>query len=91
MPKRTHRPQKADQIDVSDTRPLEPGPVADRDDRLNNPKDLDPEVAVEHNHIDHGGMIESRAEALTERGSGGRKRSGPFGRYRAGRDLSKKR
>ena len=60
-------------------------------DRMHNPDDIDPDTAAMRNGMAHGGMIESRAGSLATRGGGGRKRSGPFGRYRTGRDLSKKR
>lgn len=66
-------------------------PLVNIDDRRHNPKDIDVDSAAIAAGIEHGGTIESRAEALAMRGSGGRKRSGAFGRYRNGRDISKKR
>jgi hypothetical protein len=89
MPNRNHRPQKTDEVALEDTRPLVVAPLAGLDDRLTNPKDLEIDTAAISHGIAHGGTQESRAEALNARGSGGRKRSGPFGRHRVGRDLSK--
>ncbi len=91
MSKHTQRAQKSAEVDLTDTRPVVVRPQISRDDRLHNPKDLDPDVVAQRDHVEHGGTLETRAEALTTRGSGGRKRSGPFGRYRPGRDNSKKR
>jgi hypothetical protein len=89
MAKRNHRPQKADRIRTDEklvvVRPLE------QLDRMHNPDDIEPDEAAIRNGTLHGGMIESRASSLAMRGSGGRKRSGAFGRYRPGRDISKKR
>jgi hypothetical protein len=89
MTKRAHRPQKAEAL-YDDAKPLVVRPL-EQLDRLHNPKDLDIDEAAIRNGVEHGGTIESRAEALATRGSGGRKRSGAFGRSRAGRDISKKR
>ena len=91
MTTRQHRPQKSEQTANEDTRPLDVRPLTNLDDRINNPKDIEVDEAAIANGIEHGGTIESRAEALAERGSGGRKRSGAFGRSRAGRDISKAR
>ena len=66
-------------------------PLENIDDRRNNPKDIDVDEAAIAAGTAHGGTIESRAEALAMRGSGGRKRSGAKLRYRAGRDISKNR
>ncbi len=89
MAKRNHRAQKADRIVVDEklviVKPLE------QLDRMHNPDDIEPDTAAIRNGTLHGGMIESRASALAMRGSGGRKRSGAFGRYRPGRDISKRR
>ena len=91
MAKRNHRLQKGEQIsDDVDTKVVVVRPLVQLD-RLHNPDDIEPDVRAIANGIEHGGMIESRAGALAARGSGGRKRSGAFGRYRAGRDISKKR
>lgn len=91
MPKRTQRAQKPERITSEDTRPLVIHQLPDVANRLHNPKDLDIDTAAIANGITHGGTQENRAEALMARGSGGRKRSGPFGRHRVGRDLSKRR
>ena len=89
MANRNHRPQKTDRVAIDDkfivVRPLPPL------DRIRNRRDVDPDVAAMRAGMAHGGTIESRAGALATRGSGGRKRSGPYGRHRSGRDLSKKR
>ena len=66
-------------------------PLANIGDRIHNPKDIDVDTAAIGNGIDHGGTTESHAEARATRGTGGRKRSGPAGRHRTGRDLSKRR
>ena len=58
---------------------------------IHNPKDIDVDSAAIANAVEHGGMTQNRAESLAARGSGGRKRSGAFGRSRAGADISKKR
>jgi hypothetical protein len=88
---RTHRPQKTDQRVPDDTRPLIVRPLANPDDRLHNPKDIEVDTAAIRNGTEHGGTTESHAETRAPRGSGGRKRSGPSGRHRAGRDISKRR
>jgi hypothetical protein len=89
MAKRNHRLQRTDQV-VDDEKlvVVNPLPVLDR---LHNPRDIEPDTAAMRNGMEHGGMLETRAGALATRGSGGRKRSGAFGRYRTGRDISKKR
>jgi hypothetical protein len=89
MAKRGHRPQNTEQVD-EDQRPLVVRPLVQLD-RMHNPDDIQPDVAAIAAGITHGGTIETRAEALTLRGDGGRKRSGPRGRSRSGRDISKKR
>lgn len=89
MSKRAHRPQKAEAL-FDDEKPVVVRPL-EQVDRMHNPKDLDIDEAAMSHGVEHGGTIESRAESLAMRGSGGRKRSGAFGRYRNGRDISKKR
>ncbi|MFT3699240.1 MAG: hypothetical protein QM831_39195 [Kofleriaceae bacterium] len=88
-----HRPQKAEEIDLDDTKPLDIKPLQNLD-RMNNPKDIDvDEEAISHG-IEHGGTIETRAESLMTRGRGGRKRSqnsAASNKGHAGRDISKKR
>ena len=91
MTKRAHRPQKAEEMREDDNRPVVVKPLEHLDDRRRNPKDIEVDEAAIAAGVEHGGTIESRAEALATRGSGGRKRSGAFGRYRSGRDISKKR
>jgi len=88
--KRAHRPQKDDLIPLDDLKPVDVRPL-EHLDRLHNPKGARVDAAAMRQKPEHGGTIESHAEARTARGSGGRKRSGAFGRYRAGRDISKKR
>jgi hypothetical protein len=88
--KRNHRPQKAEQIDLTDTRSVNIAPIS-TDDRRRNPKDLDIDEAAIRNGVEHGGTQSGRAEQLATRGTGGRKRSGAFGRHRVGRDVSKRR
>jgi hypothetical protein len=90
MPNRNHRPQRAEATSIEDTRPLVVNPLPELD-RLHNPHDIEPDLAAMSHGVEHGGMQESRASALATRGSGGRKRSGAFGRSRTGRDISKKR
>ncbi|HET9620426.1 MAG TPA: hypothetical protein VFP84_03590 [Kofleriaceae bacterium] len=97
--KRAHRPQKAEEVsaELEDTRPLNVRPFPFTDDRLHNPKDLEVDEAAIRAGVEHGGTIETHAEARAVRGSGGRKRSrtGPAGgheaSHRAGRDITKKR
>lgn len=91
MSNRSHRPQKADLASPDDTKPLVVRPLENLDDRKNNPKDIEVDEAAIRNGVEHGGNIESHAEALAVRGAGGRKRSGAVGRSRPGRDISKKR
>jgi hypothetical protein len=89
--KRAHRPQKDDLIPLDDLKPLEVRPLEHLDERMHNPKDLEVDAAAMRQKPEHGGMTESHAEVRAARGTGGRKRSGAFGRSRAGRDISKKR
>lgn len=89
--KRAHRPQKGDLIPMDDLKPLDVRPLVNLDDRLHNPKDIEVDEAAMRQKPEHGGTTESHAEMRAARGSGGRKRSGAFGRYRSGRDISKKR
>jgi hypothetical protein len=91
MSKRAHRLQRTDQIPLDDGRPIVVRALEGLDDRRRNPKQIEPDRAAMRNGVEHGGMVERRAEALITRGSGGRKRSGPAGRHRSGRDLSKRR
>jgi hypothetical protein len=89
--KRAHRPQKTDDVSLEDTKPVNVRPIANPDDRMHNPKDIDVDEAAIRAGMVHGGTTESHAESRAVRGSGGRKRSGPFGRHRVGRDTSKRR
>ncbi len=91
MPNRNHRPQKTDEVTLEDTQPLVTHPATGPNQRLTNPKDLEVDQAAIDHGITHGGMQENRAASLDARGTGGRKRSGPFGRHRVGQDLSKRR
>ena len=91
MTKRVHRPQKAEQFDEQQERPLVVRQLEGLDDRRRNPKDLGPDTAAIGNGMEHGGVQESRAEVLAVRGNGGRKRSGAVGRPRSGRDISRRR
>jgi len=91
MPNRNHRPQLADQVAAEDTQPLVVHPATGLDDRKTNPKDLEVDTAAISHGIEHGGTQERRAETLSTRGSGGRKRSGNLGRHQAGADHSRKR
>jgi hypothetical protein len=91
MSQRAHRPQKAEEVTNDETLPLVVRPLENLDDRMKNPKDIEVDEAAIRNGIAHGGTIENRAESLAARGSGGRKRSGAFGRSRSGRDISKPR
>jgi hypothetical protein len=90
QPKRGRRPQANEPIAADDTRPLVVRPLV-QTDPAHNPDDITVDVAAIAAGIQHGGSIERRAEALQVRGSGGRKRSGAYGRHRGGRDNSKKR
>ena len=90
MQNRAHRPQKAEQISDDERRPLVVKPLENLD-RVHNPKDIEVDNAAIQAGVEHGGVTENRHEALATRGSGGRKRSGSHLRYRAGRDLSKRR
>lgn len=89
--RRAHRPQKDDLIPLDDLKTVDVRPLSNLDDRLHNPKDIEVDAAAIRQKPAHGGTTESHAEMRAARGSGGRKRSGAVGRYRAGRDLSKKR
>ncbi len=89
MAKRGHRQQNTELVD-DDQRPLVVKPLVQLD-RMHNPDDIQPDTAAIDAGITHGGTLETRAEALNVRGDGGRKRSGPRGRSRSGRDVSKKR
>ena len=91
MTKRNHRAQKSELIPDEDTRPVVVNNLEGLDDRRRNPKDIEPDEAAMANGMAHGGTQDNRAEALATRGGGGRKRSGAFGRYRVGRDISKAR
>ena len=82
MPKRNHRLQKADLV-VDDDKPVVVNPLPELD-RVHNPHDIEPDLAAMRNGMEHGGTLDTRAETLATRGTGGRKRSGAFGRYRAG-------
>ncbi|HEX4422832.1 MAG TPA: hypothetical protein VH165_33180 [Kofleriaceae bacterium] len=89
--KRAQRPQKADQVSLEDTRQVNVRPLEHLDDRIHNPKDLEVDAAAMREKPEHGGALESSAAARAVRGSGGRKRSGAFGRHQVGRDISKRR
>lgn len=89
MPKRAQRPQSSNASD-DDLRPLVVRPLT-QTDRLHNPDDIDVDQAAIAAGVQHGGTVETRAEALSVRGKSGRKRSGARGRHRPGRDISKKR
>jgi hypothetical protein len=91
MAHRNHRPQKTDEVSPDDLKPVVVRPLENLDDRVHNPKDIEVDAAAIRNGMEHGGTAENRAETRTARGSGGRKRSGAFGRHRAGRDISKHR
>lgn len=89
----THRPQKAEEIDLDDSKPVDVKPLPELD-RLHNPKDIEVDRAAIEHGIEHGGTLETRAEALATRGRGGRKRSrnsSASNKGHAGRDISKKR
>ena len=90
MTKRSHRQQSSEKVDLSDIKPLVVNPLT-RLDRLHNPDDIEPDAVAIANGPEHHASLETRAEELQVRGSGGRKRSGPYGRHRPGRDLSKRR
>jgi hypothetical protein len=66
-------------------------PLTGLGDRRNNPRDLEPDALAMAAGVSHGGTVETRAEALSVRGGGGRKRTGPRGRGMPGRDISKPR
>ena len=81
---------QVNQLTGDDTRPLVVRPLV-QTDRMHNPDDIEPDTAAMAAGVQHGGSLGTRAEALQVRGNGGRKRSGPRGRHRSGRDLTKKR
>jgi len=85
-----HRPQKQEQIYLTDTQPVRVTRIR-ADDRMHNPRDLAPDERAIDNGAEHGGVQESRAEALSPRGSGGRKRSRMVGRHHVGRVVSNRR
>jgi hypothetical protein len=91
MAKHPERLQKDAPLEGVDDKPVDVKPLTHLDDRKLNPYDLEPDEAAMRNGVTHGGTIETRAEYLSVRGRGGRKRSGARGRYRPGRDLSKQR
>ena len=91
MAHRNQRPQKTDEIPLDDLKPLVVRPLVNVEDRVHNPKDIDVDTAAIRNGIEHGGTTENHVESRVARGAGGRKRTGAFGRSRAGRDLSKPR
>jgi hypothetical protein len=90
QPKRARRPQANELTAAEDTRPLVVRPLV-QTDPVHNPDDITVDAAAIAAGVQHGGTTEGRAEALQVRGSGGRKRSGAYGRHRGGRDNSKKR
>jgi hypothetical protein len=92
MAKHPERTQKTGLVDAGeDGKALDIKPLTGLGDRRRNPRDIEPDVAAMRNGVEHGGTIETRAQGLSVRGSGGRKRSGARGRYKAGRDISKHR
>jgi hypothetical protein len=90
MPKRGHRPQASNTVTDEDLRPLVVRPLV-QTDRMHNPDDIEVDEAAIAAGVQHGGTVETRAAVLQVRGQGGQKRSGPHGRHRRGRDISKKR
>lgn len=89
-PKRDHRPQIADELGLDDDdRPVVVNPLP-KLDRMNNPDDIEVDEAAIDAGMVHGGNLETRAQELNVRGSGGRKRSGARTKG-PGRDKSKKR
>ena len=90
VPKRQHRPQPRELTTEDDLRPLVVRPLV-QTDRKHNPDDIEVDMAAIAAGVEHGGTIETRAQALRVRGEGGRKRSGARIRYRSGRGASKKR
>jgi hypothetical protein len=93
MPKHVERPQKNARLDEpDDIKQVDVKPLTNLGDRRNNPDDIEPDEAAMSHGIEHGGTTESRAESLSVRGSGGRKRSsGAHQRSQPGRDISKRR
>jgi len=89
-PKRGHRQQASELTSDDDLRPLVVRPLP-ATDRLHNPDDITVDEVAIAAGVQHGGTTQSRAEVLQIRGTGGRKRSGPRGRHRSGRDITKKR
>lgn len=87
MAKHPARTQKdAPLIDPTDAKALVIPPLTNLDDRINNPDDIEPDVAAMSHGVEHGGTIETRAQQLSVRGSSGRKRAGVHGRSNVGRD-----
>lgn len=90
LPKRNHRPQIADELEVDDDeRPVTVNPLPALD-RLHNPDDIEVDEAAIEAGVTHGGTLETRSQELRVRGRGGRKRSGNRTKA-AGRDRTKKR
>ena len=90
QPKRGHREQVAELVDVDDVRPLDVHPLPSTD-RLHNPDDITVDEAAIDAGVTHGGTLETHAESMQVRGNGGRKRSAARSRHHSGRDLSKPR
>lgn len=89
-PKRDHRPQIADELGLDeDDRPVVVRPLTNLD-RLHNPDDIEVDEAAIAAGMTHGGTLETRAQELSVRGRGGRKRSGARTKG-PGRDKSKRR
>ena len=75
MPPRGRRPQATDAtLDDDQRRPLVVRPLV-QTDRVNNADDIEVDEAAIAGGMEHGGSVESRAERLQVRGSGGRKRT----------------
>jgi hypothetical protein len=75
MPPRARRPQASDATLDDDVRPpLVVRPLV-QTDRVHNPDDIEVDEAAIAEGMEHGGAIERRAERLSVRGSGGRKRT----------------
>jgi len=90
-PKRDHRPQIADELELDDDdRPLVIKPLTNLDNPVNNPDDIEVDEAAIAQGPTHGGTLETRSQELRIRGRGGRKRSGPRTKG-PGRDRTKKR
>ena len=80
MPNRNHRVQKSELVDAEDTRPLVVTPLTNLDDRINNPKDIEPDEAAMAQGVEHSNNLETHAETRNERGGGGRKARGDVSR-----------